>query len=149
MKACFYIGPGGNEWFGKFFPGRSPGELSIAGKSWCRHMVDQCSRLKITDIYIADCNYRDELLERLGDGDYWSLQRHYLPTDPCTSAEQLLEHEVIFSEDVERICGPRPFETPALEAAKAAAKEAEKLQSGASAAGEAGTVPTENNGGDE
>ena len=64
-------------------------------------------------------------------------------------AEQLLEHEVIFSEDVERICGPRPFETPALEAAKAAAKEAEKLQSGASAAGEAGTVPTENNGGDE
>ncbi|MBP5396534.1 MAG: hypothetical protein J6Y34_06055, partial [Bacteroidales bacterium] len=64
-------------------------------------------------------------------------------------AEQLLEHEVIFSEDVERICGPRPFETPALEAAKAAAKEADKLQSGASAAAEAGTVPTENNGGDE
>ena len=100
MKACFYIGPGGNDWFGKFFPGRSPGELSIAGKSWCRHMVDQCSRLKITDIYIADCYYRDELLDRMGDGDYWSLQLHYLPTEPCPAAEQLLkQHRDVLPED--------------------------------------------------
>ena len=74
MKACFYIGPGINEWFREFFPGKNPGELQIAGKSWCRHMVDQCSSLKITDVYIADCYYQDELLNRLGDGNYWSLQ---------------------------------------------------------------------------
>ena len=32
-------------------------------------------------------------------------------------AELLLEHEVIFSEDVERICGPRPFQTEKREEA--------------------------------
>ena len=42
-------------------------------------------------------------------------------------AELLLEHEVIFSEDVERICGPRPFLTKADENAKAASEGQKEL----------------------
>ena len=42
-------------------------------------------------------------------------------------AELLLEHEVIFSEDVERICGPRPFRTKADENAKAASEGQKEL----------------------
>lgn len=100
MKACFYIGPVCNEWFREFFPGKSPGELPLAGKSWCRHMVDQCSSLKITDVYIADCYYQDELLNRLGDGNYWSLQLHYLPTVPCANLEQLMtQHQKVLPGD--------------------------------------------------
>jgi len=91
MKACFYIGPGSNEWCWDFFPGINPGELSIAGKSWCRHLVDQCSRLNVNEIYIADCYYRKDLAERLGNGDYWSLKLHYLPTVPCANSAQLLQ----------------------------------------------------------
>ena len=94
MKACFYIGPGCSEWCWKFFPSKSPGELPIAGKSWCRHMVDQCSRLDVSDIYIAACYFREELASRMGSGDYWSLNLHYLPSIPCAGPEQLLkQHE--------------------------------------------------------
>ena len=83
MKACFYIGPGCSEWCWEFFPSKSPSELPIAGKSWCRHLVDQCSRLDISDIYIADCYYRDDLFSRMGNGRYWSLDLHFLPSIPC------------------------------------------------------------------
>ena len=38
-------------------------------------------------------------------------------------AEKLLEHEVIFSEDVERICGPRPFTSAATDNAKQTASQ--------------------------
>lgn len=47
-------------------------------------------------------------------------------------AEQLLEHEVIFSEDVERICGPRPFQSEALENAKQASSQLKEVKSGSS-----------------
>ena len=49
-------------------------------------------------------------------------------------AEQLLEHEVIFSEDVERICGPRPFDAKTPEPVASAEKATE------------GGANTENNG---
>ncbi len=91
MKACFYIGPGSTEWSWNFFPGKSPGELPVAGKTWCRHMVDQCSRLNVTDIYIADCYYRDELAKRIGDGGYWSLELHCLHAAPCANPSQLMQ----------------------------------------------------------
>ena len=41
-------------------------------------------------------------------------------------AELLLEREVIFSEDVERICGPRPFSSKALENAKEASQQCQE-----------------------
>ena len=89
MNACFYVGPGATEWCWKYFPTKSPGELPIAGKSWCRHLVDQCSRLKINDIFIADCYFHDDLTVGMGAGDYWSLRLHYLPSIPCPQPEQL------------------------------------------------------------
>lgn len=100
MRACLYIGPGCNEWCWEFFPSKSPGELAIAGKSWCRHLVDQCSHLDISDIYIADCYYYDDLPRRMGDGDYWCLKLHYLPTVPCALPEQLIkQHQEEISTD--------------------------------------------------
>ena len=89
MNACFYVGPSSTEWCWKYFPTKSPGELPIAGKSWCRHLVDQCSRLKINDIFIADCYFHDDLTVGMGAGDYWSLRLHYLPSIPCPQPEQL------------------------------------------------------------
>ena len=44
MKACLYIGRQGNEWIEELFPGKSPGEMTIAGKSWCRHAVELFAR---------------------------------------------------------------------------------------------------------
>ncbi|MBO4648322.1 MAG: hypothetical protein J5806_09220 [Lentisphaeria bacterium] len=89
MRACFYIGPSRDEWCWRFFPDKSPGELPLAGKSWCRHAVDVCSLLGVTDIYLAECYYRDELAHRLGNGDFWSLKIHMLPSIPCANPEQL------------------------------------------------------------
>ena len=89
MNACFYVGPGSTEWCWKYFPTKSPGELPIAGKSWCRHLVDQCSRLKINDIFIADCYFHDDLTVGMGAGDYWSLRLHYLPSIPCPQPERI------------------------------------------------------------
>lgn len=91
MRACFYIGPNSTGWCGKIFPEKSPGELLLAGKSWCRHLVDQCSRLGVSDIYIADCCFYEDLSSRMGDGAYWSLNLHYLAASPCDRAEQLLK----------------------------------------------------------
>lgn len=66
--------------------------MTIAGKSWCRHMVDQCSRLNASDVYIVDCFYRVDLPRRMGNGDYWSLSLHYISGVPCGQPEDLLQH---------------------------------------------------------
>ena len=99
MKACLYIGPGCNEWCWKFFPSKSPGELPIAGKSWCRHIVDQCSRLGVSDVYIADCYFHEEVKASMGSGDYWSLRLHFLPSIPCAQPQQLIEQHQDRGED--------------------------------------------------
>ena len=57
MKACLYIGRSGNEWIEELFPGKSPGEMTIAGKSWCRHTVELCCALKVDEIFIVDSFY--------------------------------------------------------------------------------------------
>ena len=101
MNACFYIGPEGNEWCLEYFPRRSPGELPIAGKSWVRHIVDQCSCLELSDVFIADCYHRKELSVQLGTGDYWSLKLHLPETQPCGTVRQLLEtHPDIPADDL-------------------------------------------------
>ena len=93
MNAFFYIGPRNNEWCLKYFPQRGPGELPLAGKSWIRHMIDQCSRLEMRDIFIADCFRRNFLSRRLGTGGYWSLELHLIQASPCTSVRELLAQD--------------------------------------------------------
>ena len=83
MKACLYIGADGNEWVRQIFPGKSPGELPVAGKSWCRHAIDLCSQLNITDVCIADCFFYEKLRRRLSRGAYWNLELHL---QPCVDA---------------------------------------------------------------
>jgi len=101
MNACFYIGPRGNEWCLKYFPQRSPGELPLAGKSFVRHMIDQCSRLEMRDIFIADCFRWKFLSERLGTGGYWSLDLHAPESRPCgTPRELLAQHPEIPAGDL-------------------------------------------------
>ena len=100
MKACLYIGRQGNEWIEELFPGKSPGEMTIAGKSWCRHAVELCCALKVDEIFIVDCFYYDELKCRLGDGAYWSLKLHCLSGAEAAFPSQLLErHRGTLPED--------------------------------------------------
>ena len=92
MRACFYIEPGCSKWVEDFFPNKNPGELPIAGKSLCRHIVDQCSSLKITDIYIPASYHSDDLLGQIGQGgDYWSLRIRFLSADSGLSLKQILK----------------------------------------------------------
>ena len=93
MKACLYIGAARNEWARKFFPEKSPGELPVAGKSWANHAVDICSLLEVTDIYVADCFLRDELVSKLGEGALWSLNIRCLRSDPCSVPGELLRQQ--------------------------------------------------------
>ena len=91
MKACFYIAPGCAGWTEEYFPEKNPGELPIAGKSLYRHIVDQCSSLKISDIYLADSYCRDDLPDQIGRGDYWSLRIHYLPGEAGLTPQRIRE----------------------------------------------------------
>jgi len=75
MRACLYIGYHGNEWIWDMFPGRSPGELPLAGKSWTRHAIDICSQLEAREAFVADAFFHDDLQQRLGDGSYWSFDK--------------------------------------------------------------------------
>ena len=101
MNACLYIGPQDNEWCLKYFPRRSPGELPVAGKSWLRHVIDQCSRLDVRDVFIADCYRWKFLSEHLGSGAYWSLDLHAPETSPCSSPRELLaRHPDIPADDL-------------------------------------------------
>ena len=94
MNVCLYVGYQDNEWVWDIFPGKSPAELPIVGKSWARHAVDLCSLLKASDILIADCFFYPELTGRLGDGSFWSTKIEYLPSTDSINLEQLLEqHE--------------------------------------------------------
>jgi hypothetical protein len=91
MKACLYIGHQGNEWIEELFPGKSPCEMTIAGKSWCRHAIELCCALKVDEIFIVDCFFYDELRNRIGDGSYWSLKVEWLPGADVAFPSLLLE----------------------------------------------------------
>ena len=91
MNACLYVGYQDNEWIWEIFPGKSPAEMPIAGKSWARHAVDLCSLLKVDNIYITDCFFYPELTQRMGDGSYWSTSIHYLSCTNALNPEQLFE----------------------------------------------------------
>ena len=91
MNACLYVGYQNNEWVWDIFPGKSPAEMPIVGKSWARHAVDLCSLLKVSDIYIADCFFYPELTKRLGDGSFWSTRLHHLPCTDALNPARLFE----------------------------------------------------------
>ena len=93
MNACLYVGCHDNEWIWEIFPGKSPAEMPIAGKSWARHAVDLCSLLKIDSIFVADCFFYPDLPRRLGDGAYWSTKIQYLPCTDAPDPEQLFEQD--------------------------------------------------------
>ena len=90
MDACLYIGCRNNGWVRELFPGKSPGELTIAGKNWVRYSLDLCSMLDIGDCHIADCFFRDELRNSLGDGAFWLTRIHFLPVSDALTPEELL-----------------------------------------------------------
>jgi len=90
MDACLYIGPNGNEWVWELFPGKSPGELTIAGKNWVRYMLDLCSGLNIGHVHIADTFFYEDLRNRFGNGSFWTTQIHFLPTSAALAPEDLL-----------------------------------------------------------
>lgn len=91
MNACLYVGYQGNEWIWDIFPGKSPAELPIVGKSWARHAIDLCSLLKVPNIYIADCFFYPELTQRLGDGSFWSTKLRHLPCTDALNPARLFE----------------------------------------------------------
>ena len=81
MHACIYTGRRNNSWCREMFPDLSPAELPLAGKCGCLYAVDLCSRLKVTDLLIADCYFSAELAIKLGDGSYWSMNLRYMASD--------------------------------------------------------------------
>lgn len=102
MNACLYVGYQDNEWVWEIFPGKSPAEMPIVGKSWARHAIDMCSLLKVSDIFITDCFFYPELTQRLGDGSFWSSKLHHLPcTDALNPARLFEQHEGGIPDDEE------------------------------------------------
>ena len=91
MKACLYIGNPGNEWARKIFPLKSPGELPLAGKSWCRHAIDLCSLLNVAEVYVADHFFHEDLRRQIGNGEYWNLKLHLQQCSECANPAALFE----------------------------------------------------------
>lgn len=129
MRACFHIEPESCQWVGKFFPGKNAGELPVAGKSLCRHIMDQCSSLKICDIYIAPCYYKDDFLCQIGRGNYWSLKLHFLPAEHTMSPKQIMQRhsEVIFAEGLLFFLGMTLPDVPKIEDILSSMREVEQL----------------------
>ena len=91
MNACLYIGPAADAWCKEVFPGRSPGELHIAGKSFVRHAVDFLSQLAVTELFISDCALRTRPDHTLGKGEYWSIQLKFVDAVPVATPAELPE----------------------------------------------------------
>ena len=64
-------------WCEELFPGRSPAELTVAGKEFCRHVIDAVSREPVEQVLILDSCRSRTLKKALGNGAYWSLRLDY------------------------------------------------------------------------
>ena len=91
MQAILYSSDLDHTRFRKHFPDMSMGELPLAGKGVCRHLVDLCGKLGATDVLLADRFFSPELAQQLGDGSYWSLRLQYINCARHTSLRQLYE----------------------------------------------------------
>ncbi len=94
MQVCIYSYIKENHWCRELFPNWHPLELPLAGKSIWAHLLGFCTLLKaigVSDILVSDCEDRDEMMRRLGDGNYWSLNFEYQRGGRFSSLGQLLE----------------------------------------------------------
>ena len=98
MQACLYPGNADLSKIREFFPDLGPGEMPVAGKSLCRHLVDLCGTLKVSEVFLLDRFLNPRLADDLGSGAYWSLQLHYLNSERISSLRQLLQTRKKFSE---------------------------------------------------
>ena len=98
MQAILYSSDVDHTRFREHFPDMSMGELPLAGKGVCRHLVDLCGKLGATDVLLADRFFSPELAQQLGDGSYWSLRLQYINCARHTSLRQLYELRKKFAE---------------------------------------------------
>ena len=91
MQGCLFSGNRDLPEFRRHFPGTSPGDLPVAGKSICRHMMDLCGKLHLDEVLLADRYFNPELAGHLGDGSYWSLRLRYINCEPRTTLRELME----------------------------------------------------------
>lgn len=98
MQACLYPGNADLSKIREFFPDLGPGELPVAGKPLCRHLVDLCGTLKVSEVFLLDRFLNPRLADDLGSGAYWSLQLHYLNSERISSLRQLLQIRKKFTE---------------------------------------------------
>ena len=103
MQACLYSGELNRQEFREFFPGMNPGDLPFAGRSICRHMVDLCSSLNVSEVLLADYFFNPELAEHLGDGAYWSLRLQYINCERCGTLRAQLALRENFKEQDDEI----------------------------------------------
>ena len=91
MRACLYPGDADLSRHRELFPNLGPGEMPVAGKSLCRHLVDLCGTLQVSEVFVVDCFLNPQLAYDLGNGSYWSLRLHYLNMERRHTLKQLLE----------------------------------------------------------
>ena len=91
MRAYLYPGNTDFSKIREFFPDFGPGEMPVAGKPLCRHLVDLCGTLKVSEVFVADRFLNPKLAESLGNGAYWSFRLHYLNSEPLHSLDQLMQ----------------------------------------------------------
>ena len=101
MEACLHIGRRNNGWVRELFPGKSPGELTIAGKNWVRHSLDLCLALDINAVHIADGFASDDLKNRMGHEKFWLSSIDFLPEaeDALRPEELVARHEKALPQD--------------------------------------------------
>ena len=113
MRAYLYPGNADFSKIREFFPDLGPGEMPVAGKPLCRHLVDLCGTLKVSEVFVADRLLNPKLATDLGNGDYWSFRLHYINSKPLTSLNQLLDVRSGFSAESEEEQGKQAPEQAA------------------------------------
>lgn len=89
MRACLYPGDTDHN-LREFFPDMGPGEMPLAGKTLCHHLVDLCGALKVSEVFVIDRFLNPKLADALGNGAYWSLRLHYINTERRSTLRELL-----------------------------------------------------------
>lgn len=110
MRAYLYPGNADFANLKEFFPDIFPGEMPVAGKALCRHLVDLCGTLKVSEVFVVDQLLNPQLSMDLGDGSYWSFRLHYINSSPRTTLEQLRKTQENLPAESEKKKGEVPAE---------------------------------------